>query len=535
MQDRKRRKPLELGRRDVLKGAAVLVAPFATVATLASAVAGCGPGGEPPPRLFQHGIASGDPLPDGVILWTRITTDEAIDVSYVVGEDPELKQRVAGGTVRTDAERDFTVKVDVRGLMPGRTYYYQFTASDDVSQIGRTRTAPSGPTSRLRFGMVSCSSFAHGYFHGYRAIAARRDLDAILHLGDYVYEYGSREYGDVRAYEPEHECLTLADYRMRHALYKRDEDLREVHRQHVFITIWDDHEVANDGYDVGAENHTEGTEGAWLVRKAAAQRAYREWMPIREQPDGRIFRKLAFGDLVDLTLLDTRYWKRTKQAAGILGAPPAPDPARVLLGDDQAAWMENELKTSKARWQLLGQQIMVGNLILEAGKQLANLDQWHGYPEARKRLLGFLKDSGVKNVVVLTGDIHSSWANELVNNPLDTTEYDPATGRGSVAVEIVTPGITSPGIPAIFLGLVDKAKPLNPHIRWMELTKRGFVILDVTPERLQSAWYHFEDITSKEPQTPAFANAWSVKAGETRLVMDAAPAPDRDGAPAAAP
>ena len=522
-----------LGRRDVLKGAAVLVAPFAALPLAPALIltsGGCSPSEDPPPaRLFKHGVASGDPLADGVILWTRITTDAPVDVTWEVAEDPAMMKRVANGTFHTDAERDYTVKVDVRGLMPGRTYYYQFHALDDVSMVARTRTLPSGPTERLRLALVSCASFAHGYFHGYQAVAGQADLDAVIHLGDYVYEYGSLEYGDVRPYEPEHECLTLADYRMRHSLYKRDQDVQAVHRQHVFITIWDDHEVANDGYDLGAENHTEGSEGAWLDRKAAALRVYKEWMPIREQPDGRIFRKLSFGDLADLTLLDTRYWKRTKQAGGILGAPPAPDPTRTLLGDDQAAWMENELKTSKATWQLLGQQVMVGNLILETGKQLANLDQWHGYPESRKRLLDFFKTSGVKNVVVLTGDIHSSWANEIVNNPTDTVEYDPATGRGSLAVEIVTPGISSPGVPALFLGLVDKARPLNPHIRWMELTKRGFVILDVTHARVQGAWYHFEDITVPERQTPAFANAWSVKAGETRLVMDSGAAPDREG------
>jgi alkaline phosphatase D len=219
----------------------------------------------------------------------------------------------------------------------------------------------------------------------------------------------------------------------------------------------------------------------------------------------------------------------------VVGAPPAPDPTRTLLGDDQAAWLEDQLKTSTARWKLVGQQVMVANLILDKGKQLANLDQWQGYPESRTRLLSFLRDSGVKDVVILTGDIHSSWANELVIDPNDPDQYDPATGKGSLAVELVTPAISSPGFPDLFLGLLEQARPLNPHVRFVEPSHRGFVILDVTPERVQGAWYLFDDIALPEPIAPRFSAAWSVKAGETRLVAEQAPAPPRDGAPPAAP
>jgi alkaline phosphatase D len=521
-----------ISRRDLLRGAIVVFVPT----TLP--LGGCSSSEEPASEHFVHGVASGDPLPDSVILWTRVTANgsTSVDVEWSIAEDPALERKVGGGTVTTSADRDFTVKVDVKGLQPGRTYYYRFRALGGSSRIGRTRTAPSGPTTRLRFAVVSCSSFAHGYFHGYRAVAEQLDLDAVLHLGDYIYEYGSGGYGDVRAYEPPHEIKTLDDYRARHAQYKRDENLQAVHRQHVFVHIWDDHEIANDGYKDGAQNHTDGAEGSWADRKAAAQRAYREWMPIREQqPENKIYRKLAFGDLVDLVLLDTRYWARSKQEVGVTGAPPAPNPARTLLGDDQAAWMEDQLKTSTAKWKLVGQQVMVGQLLIEKGKTLANGDQWHAYPESRNRLLGFFRDSGVKNVVMLTGDIHSSWAHELVFDPNDPAKYDPATGRGSVAVEIVTPAITSPGIPTVFLGLVDQARPYNQHIRWMELTKRGFVVLDVTPERLQSAWYLFEDITLPDPTSPKFAAAWSVKSGETRLNDDGSAAPARSDGPPAAP
>jgi alkaline phosphatase D len=520
-----------IGRRDALLGAAglALAVPFA------APLAGCSSSDAPPSERFKHGIASGDPLPDAVILWTRVTGDGAapVDVEWEVADDPAMTKRVAAGSFKTDAERDFTVKVDVKGLAPGRAYYYRFRALGAASKVGRTRTAPAGPTPRLRFAMMSCASFAHGYFHAYKAVAAQADLDCVVHLGDYIYEYESGGYGSVRDYEPANEILTLADYRARHAQYKRDPDLQEVHRQHPFITVWDDHEVANDGYKDGAENH-KPEEGAWPDRKAAGLRAYREWMPIREQADGRIFRKLAFGDLVDLVMLDTRYWGRTKQSGTLIAPVPAPDPARTLLGDDQAAWLEDALKTSGARWKLLGQQVMLANLVFEGGRDAINLDQWHGYPESRTRFISFMRSSGVKNVVVLTGDIHSSWANEIVLNPNDKAEYDPATGRGSVAVEIVTPGVTSPGIPPVALGIVDGSKPFNPHIRWYDLTRRGFVILDVTPDRLQAAWYHMQDVEARDYAAPAFAGAWSVKNGETRLNQDPAAAPAREGAPAAA-
>ncbi len=516
-----------IGRRDVLFGA-LLVSVSLGAACTSDTPALASP--------FQHGIASGDPLPDAVILWTRLTPQDAgateMDVAWAVAEDAAMERVVAKGDLRTNKERDFTVKVDARGLAPGRTYYYRFTALGVPSRVGRTKTAPRGPVDRLRFALVSCSSLAHGHFHGYREIAQKGDLDAVVHLGDYIYEYGSSDYGDVRPYEPANELVTLADYRTRHAQYKRDPDLAAVHRQHPFVVIWDDHEIANDGFKDGAQNHNP-PDGSWTDRKAAAMRAYMEWMPIREQEGGRIYRKLSFGDLADLVLLDTRYHGRTVQARGTvgnaIGPPPSPDPARTLLGDDQAAWMEGELQRSTAQWKLLGQQVMVANLTLDVGKSIANLDQWHGYPESRKRFMGFLRDANVKNVVVLTGDIHSSWANELADNPHDATLYDPANGKHAIAVEIVTPGITSPGIPALFLGILDEARPKNPHIRWVDGSKRGFVLLDVTRERVQAAWYHFEDVTITAPQAPTFASAWAVRAGETRLFPEERPATPREG------
>jgi alkaline phosphatase D len=522
-----------LSRRDLLRGAQAL-----GVATLApGSLSGCGSdGGSPGSEAFRHGVASGDPLPDGVILWTRLTgASGSVPVTWEVASDAGFAGIVASGETSTSGDRDFTVKVDARGLEPARSYFYRFRSGELTSVVGRTRTAPAGATARARFGVASCSSFAQGYFHAYRALAARADLDAIVHLGDYIYESGPGQYGDMRPIEPPREAVTLADYRARHAQYKADRDLQEVHRQHPFICIWDDHESANNAWRDGAINHQAELEGSWADRKTAAQRAYAEWMPIRDQSDpGRIWRKLAWGDLADVILLDTRMWGRTTSNAAIFGPAPPEDGASSLLGDDQAAWLEEQVRGSTARWKLIGQQVMVANLILSPG-MFVNLDQWHGYPASRRRFLDFLRTSTPGNVVVITGDLHSSWANELVLNPGDPAQYDPATGQGSLAVEFVTPGITSPGLPPAFLGVVQSALPYNPHLRWFDLMRQGYMVLDVTTERVQAAWFLYADIRQLQGAQETFAAAWSVRSGSLRLQADAAPADAPDDAPPPAP
>jgi alkaline phosphatase D len=523
-------------RRDLLRAV-----PALGVATLApQTLAGCGDdagggssNGTPGTDVaFQHGVASGDPMPDRVILWTRVTPPDprAVSVTWEVASDPAFAHIVQSGSVQATGDHDFTVKVDVIGLSGGTTYYYRFRGGQVVSPIGRTRTAPQGAVPRARFGVASCSSFAQGYFHAYRALARRPDLDAIIHLGDYIYESASGMFGNHRPHEPPTEAIKLADYRTRHAQYKRDPDLQELHRQHPFIPVWDDHESANNAWGNGAQNH-QPDEGDWVARKAAAQQAYAEWMPIREQAEpGRIWRKLPWGDLADLVLLDTRLWARTTSNSALFGPNPAPDPARTLLGDDQASWLEDQLRKSTATWKLVGQQVMVANLILSPG-MIANLDQWHGYPESRRRFLDFLRTAGTSNVVVLTGDIHSSWASELVVDPGDPAQYDPATGRGAVAVELVAPGITSPGLPPAFNSVVESARPYNPHVRWFDLVRQGYLVLDVTAERAQAAWFLYADITLPQGAQETFAAAWSVKRGTTRLEQDPAAAPPPEGAP----
>ena len=491
--------------------------------------------GDPGPEsLFEHGVASGDPTPEAVILWTRVSPDGAasVDVFWEIAADPQLAECVASGTVTTNADADFTVKVDVPNLEPGQTYYYRFRALGRTSPVGRTRTAPSGAVDRLRFAVVSCSSLGHGYFHAYRAVAERPDLDAVIHLGDYIYEYGSGSYGDVRDYEPPHEIVTIEDYRLRHSQYKRDPDLQELHRQHPVIAIWDDHEVADNSWDEGALNHDPATEGSYADRKTAAQRAYSEWMPIRTSDPSKIWRKLAFGDLADLILLDTRLWARDVTTDVIAGPAPPLDPTRTLLGDDQAVWLEQQIGESAARWKLIGQQVMITNLYLNADT-LVNEDQWMGYPASRERLLNYLRTSAAEDVIILTGDIHTSWAAELAINPNDPVEYDPTTGDGAVGVEFVAPAITSPGLD-MFESIVASAQPFNPHVRYFNLTLQGYIILDVTHERTQAAWFLYDDITQPDTAMQTATAAWSVQTGQTRLMEDAeAAAPGQ--APAAAP
>jgi alkaline phosphatase D len=541
---------MPISRRDVLRGAGSL--GLSTLvpslgAALGPSLAGCsasdddpGPADQPAglqgpspadpasKAAFAHGVASGDPLPGAVILWTRVTTTSgaAVAVSWQIARDRDMRDLVGSGEVSTDASRDFTVKVDATGLEPGKTYYYRFLAEGGSSPIGRTRTAPAGGVDRLRFAVVSCARYAHGYFHAYRGIAARLDLDAVLHLGDYIYEYGTGDYGSARPYEPAHEILTLADYRTRHGYYRRDPDLQAVHQQHPFIAIWDDHEVADNGYDQGAENH-QPDEGSWADRKAAATQAYREWMPIRDSESGVIYRTLRYGDLADLVLLDTRYGGRVKQLP--TDDPGLADKSRSILGATQEAWVAEELKGSKATWRLVGQQVVMTQL-----PSLFASDAWEGYPGSRERLFAVLTENKIDNVVVLTGDIHSSWANDLAPDVKDPAAYDPATGAGAIAVEFVTPAVSAPGATEAVAPAAAALVTENKGVKFVDFYHRGYIVLDVTPARVQAAWFHYA--TPEEPEVPTtFARAFSTMSGQNRLREEAEPAPPRDDAPAAAP
>jgi alkaline phosphatase D len=541
----------------------------AAVAALAAATAQAedrGTGQAPERRgtdVFAHGVASGDPDHDSVILWTRVTPRRAgldMPVIWWVSSDRQMRRIVDFGFTRTGPDRDYTVKVEAKRLEPGRTYYYRFHSVGAWSPVGRTRTLPSGSTRRLRLAFASCSNHAAGYFNAYRQIARRADLDAVLHLGDYLYEYGPGVFGNVREPDPPFEMVSLSDYRRRHAQYKADRDAQELHRQHPMIVIWDDHEITNDTWRDGAENHTEGAEGTYTARVADGLKAYYEWMPVRvvdRNDPRRSQRAFRFGDLVDLVMLEERLTARSQQLPttipvpglgnGFVQAGPFTDPTRTLLGAEQESWLANRLRQSRAQWKLIGQGVMFAHLKLVAaplaagGGVFVNSDQWDGYQPARDRIYDIFKGTAtqppVNNCVVLTGDIHSSWANDLTqdpNNPVVAAGgYDPATGEGSRAVEFVATSITSPGLADPTGGTAAFLRSVNPHMKFIDFNQRGYCLLDVTPERMVCEWW-FVDTVASVSEVHTFGTAFEVRAGTNRLAPSAMTTP-RSDAPALAP
>jgi alkaline phosphatase D len=506
---------------------------------------------------FEHGVASGDPLQDRVVIWTRVTPfdwEREVMVQWQVARDPAMRQVVAKGQVKTNVLRDFTVKVDVVGLRPAQTYYYRFIAagpgSSARSEVGRTRTLPQAEAPFARLAVASCANLPMGLFNVYALIARRADLDAVLHLGDYLYEYANGTYGDGtslhRVPVPDREIVSLIDYRQRHEQYKRDADLQAAHRQHPFICVWDDHEFTNNTWKDGADNHNpQRGEGDWPARKAAALRAYCEWMPIRESvpdatqpPDDRIYRQFRFGGLADLLMLDTRLHGRDRQstASAVKGSgypaddPEANDPSRTLLGFDQEQWLYQHLAQSRAdevRWRLLGQQVMMAQLSTNGGQHLLNYDVWDGYAPARARLYDAVRQQQVDNLVVLTGDIHSSWANELTRNPWETGAYDPSTGRGVLGVEFATPAVSSPGVADADAAAQrsTRVRDASPHVKFLDYHKRGYVLLDIDRERVQGEFWHVDTVAAPS-RAETLAAAFVNEAGANRLqpVNSASPA-----------
>lgn len=476
--------------------------------TLLPALSGCGSSSDPAADAagavaFRHGVASGDPLSDRVILWTRVTPEieGPVRVRYRVASDPAMSQVRIDEQVVTDASRDYTVKVDPLGLEPGTTYYYQFESAGSRSPVGRTRTTPVAASDRLRLVSVSCSNFAAGYFNVYRAVAARADLDAVLHLGDYIYENGSA--GNLgRAHDPAHELFTLADYRARYAQSRSDPDLQECHRQHPFICAWDDHESANDSWKDGAEAHP--PDMSWSARVAAATQAYHEWLPIRT-PDAsdlrRIWRHFSFGGLVDLYMFETRLFGRDQPASSLLNIGEIEDPARSMMGFEQEDWLAARLAESHATWRVYGNQTMftqlhvLNTLGLVSGGIPGNPDQWDGYAANRNRIFDQWAQTGLRNNIVLSGDIHSSWAAELTQFPGNPARYGPLTGRGSVGAEFVCSSVTSGTAPQLD-PIADVVRLLNTHIKYVELRRQGYVLLDLSPERAQGEFWLVDTVDS---------------------------------------
>ncbi|PWF93687.1 alkaline phosphatase D family protein [Shewanella algae] len=522
---------------------------------------------------FLHGVASGDPTQDAVIIWTRVTPQTAGDVrvSWQVSRDGAFSDLVTTGEMVTNAERDYTVKVDAIGLESGSRYFYRFMTGDKTSTVGMTKTLPEGAVDSVKLAVMSCANFPAGYFNVYELAAQRDDLDAMLHLGDYIYEYGRGGYASEHAAElgrevlPAGELLSLSDYRTRYGQYRGDASLQKLHAKLPFITVWDDHEVANDTWKDGAENHNQG-EGDFDARKQAALQAYFEWLPIRPWREGNheeIYRSFSFGDLLDLHMLDTRVLARDKQldygnyldpATGAFNdqqfLADVTDTQRTLLGQTQLLWLQGKLLQSSAKWQLLGQQILMGRMMLPAAiatqqlsipqfaelaalAQLAaraqagdptltqaeltylaanqakltpevlallqlpsipyNLDAWDGYAYEREVVLATARASG-KNLVVIAGDTHNAWANDLKDKD-----------GNMVGVEFATSSVSSPGL-EYYLNLPPEQIPateaavvgLVDDLKYANLLNRGYMTLTFSSEEVVSEWFYVDSILSKD-------------------------------------
>ncbi len=478
-------------------------------------------------KPFYHGVASGDPMSDRVIIWTRVTPDTgwvgSANVLWRVATDTGMTNIVQNGVFTTDQNLDYTVKIDVTGLTPNTFYFYEFTHNGFNSIRGRTKTAPVGSVDSLRFAVVSCANYEAGYFNAYKVITSRNDVDAIIHLGDYIYEYEHDGYAfnatANRIWEPANEITVLSDYRTRYSTYHLDQDLMRLHQQFPFFNVWDDHEYANDSYKDGAENHTEGAEGTWVNREQYGRQAYFEWIPIREQGVGNdsiIYRIIPYGDLVDFIMLDTRIHGRDEQVAAT--SPDVNDTDRTILGDDQFTWLKQNLSNSTKQWKVLGQQVMIAPL--EVFGVPVNADQWDGYAADRLELMNYVLDSNITDVVALTGDIHTSWANDV-----PTASYNP-DGTGSAFVEFVVTSVTSPGSP---IGVpVSLIQAFNDHIKYTEITKKGFLILDINQTRTQSDWFFVNTIDNSDGSYMS-GESWYVNDNERFLnqaVSPAVPRPD---------
>jgi len=573
---RKLHNPAQLSRRSFLKGSALaLSAPLLNACGSSDTPELGGPTpapgapgipAAPTMAAFLHGVASGDPLADRVILWTRVTVDAAtvtaatpVLVQYVMSLATDLSAPVQRGSFITGAERDYTVKLDPTGLASYTSYYYQFsvTLADGMvirSPIGRTKTAPkAGDTERLRIVSTSCQNYSFGFFNPLGAIAAKAaDLDLMLFLGDYIYETGGASNVDGRDHFPANEIISLSDYRGRHAQYKTDPDLQACHKQLAYIAVWDDHETTNNSYRAGADNHTEGAEGCWEERMGWAIRAYFEWMPIRDnasvafdaptaaacpgvplsgylpEGNGRIDRNFRYGDLVDIFMLDTRVQARAVQNGTALVTPE-----QTILGAPRRERLLTSLSASTAQWKIIGQQMTFAPVKLvplpEAqGGTFLNEDAWDGYRFDRNAVMSHLADKAIDNVVVLSGDTHVVTAFDLPIEPSDPTQYNPLTGEGSLAVEFSNSGVANVGILGEFL------MANNPHLKYANIAERGYLLLDITAERTQGE-YFFTGLPVVRDATETFRRAQVVAAGSNRMTLGTLPSTARTDAPALAP
>jgi alkaline phosphatase D len=480
---------------------------------------------------FNHGVASGDPLEDRVILWTRVTPQQTgpVEATLEISENKSFSKISYSKKLQTSALSDYTIKYDFmakRYCDSDKGFFYRFKAGGSISEIGKSKTF-SKKTVSAKIGVFSCSNFPAGYFNAYQAGAEKNDLDLWLHLGDYLYEYPMGGYATDNAEKlgrtpsPTHEMITLSDYRQRHAQYKLDQGSKALHKHAPLIAVWDDHEFSNDAWKKGAENHSEdGLEGDFFARRSAAIKAYYEWMPIREQQNKRrIFREFEIGKLIHLIMLDTRQYGRDKQLQpqdylGESGFNQAKfyndlnSKNRELLGAEQLSWIENSVLKSNTTWTIFGQQVLMAKLKFpDLSKMLkteevpdflkpylkflglgipSNLDAWDGYPAARNNLYQLMKNAK-KNFISLAGDTHNSWVSELENH----------SGK-KIGIELGAPSVSSPGITDV-LNLdehkfVDSIVKINKELQWMDPSNRGYLLLDCMEDKIIASFNFIKEL-----------------------------------------
>ena len=476
---------------------------------------------------FNHGVASGDPLEDRVILWTRVTPSKPgpLNVILEISQNEKFSDIAFVKKLQTSSLSDYTIKYDflAKKYCDGhKGFFYRFRAGDAISDVGQSKIF-SSETQKIKIGIFSCSNYPAGYFNAYEAAAEKNDLDLWLHLGDYLYEYPMGGYATESAEKlgrtpnPKHEMITLSDYRQRHAQYKLDQGSKALHKNAPLIAVWDDHEFSNDTWKRGAENHSEnGSEGDFYARRSAAIKAYYEWMPIREQENKRrIFREFKIGNLLHLIMLDTRQYERDKQIqpkdylskSGFNQAKFYNDlnsNERNLLGSEQLKWIENSISKSNAIWTIFGQQVLMTKLkfpdITKMIKEEeipsfvkpylkflglgipSNLDAWDGYPKERDRLFELMSNAK-KQFISLAGDTHNSWVSEL----------EDSSGK-KLGIELGAPSVTSPGITDLLnlnkKQFIDGIVDINKELKWMDPSNRGFLDLELIDDSI-TATFHF--------------------------------------------
>ena len=460
--------------------------------------------------IFTHGVASGDPRETSVVLWTSIGSNlgDNPKVEWTMSSTPDMNNIVASGQMKRTSDDATTFKIKATGLRPSSRYFYQFTYEGQRSVVGKTKTI--GQSETLHIGVVSCANYEAGYFNSYDALA-KKDLDLVMHLGDYIYEYGPGTYGDStiqRKHVPAREIVSLDDYRQRYAQYRMDESLQLVHQNHPFVNIWDDHEISNNAYKDGAENHQDD-EGSYATRAAIAKQAYTEWMPTELGMDEPLYRTYSFGNMATVVMLDGRLEGRTKQVEN-----GASTQGQSMLGNTQLEWMKNQLSQSTANWKILGNQVIFSPMNLSRVSQRThNMDAWDGYAEERNDIVNFIAIQQLQDVLIVSGDTHMSWGIEV---PFHAESY-PYTNE-AVAVEIGIPSISSsnlnesaPTEDVIFAERVLKAS--NPHLKFVDGRNHGYVILNLDKDTAIIDWYAVSNLKTKK-YTERRIKTMTVKRGE---------------------